>query len=155
MPYSRLIAKHLLYRCFESGAPLLIWSLSLLVQVKLKPSAVGTASAPAKPRAGYMSQQQHVSYYLRAALVDWLVEVGEVYRFRPPTLFLAVGYIDRFLSVMNVQSEMLQLAGITCAATDTTSTSLLDHVSRMSQPHTAHARRVTCSTLCPWCTRGW
>jgi len=41
-----------------------------------------------------MAQQQHVSYYLRAALVDWLVEVCEVYRFRPHTVRQTFGIIS-------------------------------------------------------------
>jgi len=51
---------------------------------------------------------------MRSILVDWLVEVAEEYRLHTETLFLAVNYIDRFLSFMSVQRAKLQLVGTAC-----------------------------------------
>lgn len=67
-----------------------------------------------RPNAGYMRKQRDISHSMRAILVDWLVEVAEEYRLQPQTLYIAVGYIDRFLSEMSVQRGKLQLVGVTC-----------------------------------------
>ena len=64
-----------------------------------------------RPRHGFMRRQEDVSNHMRCILVDWLVEVAEEYRLHRETLFLAVSYIDRFLSTMSVQRSRLQLVG--------------------------------------------
>ena len=51
---------------------------------------------------------------MRSILVDWLVEVAEEYKLHTETLYLAVSYIDRFLSYMSVQRSKLQLVGTAC-----------------------------------------
>ena len=61
-----------------------------------------------------MSKQPDVTYSMRSILVDWLVEVADEYRLHTETLFLAVNYIDRFLSQMAVQRPKLQLVGAAC-----------------------------------------
>jgi len=63
------------------------------------------------PKWNYMSKQPDISHNMRAILVDWLVEVAEEYKLQTETLYLAVGYIDRFLSFMSVQRGKLQLVG--------------------------------------------
>ncbi|XP_073777240.1 cyclin-A2 isoform X1 [Danio rerio] len=64
-----------------------------------------------KPKAGYMRKQPDITNSMRAILVDWLVEVGEEYKLQNETLYLAVNYIDRFLSSMSVLRGKLQLVG--------------------------------------------
>ncbi|XP_063776320.1 cyclin-A2 [Pseudophryne corroboree] len=64
-----------------------------------------------KPKAGYMQKQPDITSNMRAILVDWLVEVGEEYKLQNETLYLAVNYIDRFLSSMSVLRGKLQLVG--------------------------------------------
>lgn len=52
---------------------------------------------------------------MRAILLDWLIEVCEVYKLHRETYYLAMDYIDRFLSIhLNVPKNQLQLIGITC-----------------------------------------
>jgi len=63
------------------------------------------------PKSNYMSKQPDISHSMRSILVDWLVEVGEEYKLQTETLYLAVSYIDRFLSYMSVQRSKLQLVG--------------------------------------------
>ena len=63
------------------------------------------------PKQNYMSKQPDISHSMRSILVDWLVEVGEEYKLNTETLYLAVSYIDRFLSYMSVQRSKLQLVG--------------------------------------------
>ncbi|XP_033743540.1 G2/mitotic-specific cyclin-A-like [Pecten maximus] len=64
-----------------------------------------------RPKAGYMKKQQDITSSMRCILVDWLVEVSEEYNLHRETLFLAINYIDRFLSTMAVQRGKLQLVG--------------------------------------------
>ncbi|XP_030241907.1 G1/S-specific cyclin-E isoform X2 [Drosophila navojoa] len=52
---------------------------------------------------------------MRAILLDWLIEVCEVYKLHRETFYLAVDYLDRYLHVArHVQKTHLQLFGITC-----------------------------------------
>ncbi|XP_023166264.2 G1/S-specific cyclin-E [Drosophila hydei] len=52
---------------------------------------------------------------MRAILLDWLIEVCEVYKLHRETFYLAVDYLDRYLHVARqVQKTHLQLFGITC-----------------------------------------
>lgn len=52
---------------------------------------------------------------MRAILLDWLNEVSEVYKLHRETYYLAMDYLDRFLSKkMEITKAQLQLLGITC-----------------------------------------
>lgn len=52
---------------------------------------------------------------MRAILLDWLIEVCEVYKLHRETYYLAVDYLDRFLSTnAKISKTRLQLIGITC-----------------------------------------
>jgi len=66
------------------------------------------------PKWNYMSKQPDITHSMRAILVDWLVEVAEEYKLQTETLYLAISYIDRFLSFMSVQRAKLQLVGTAC-----------------------------------------
>lgn len=50
---------------------------------------------------------------MRAILVDWIVEVHMKFRLSPPTLYLCVNIIDRYLNLASVERENLQLVGVT------------------------------------------
>lgn len=63
------------------------------------------------PRANYMQKQPDITSSMRTILVDWLVEVADEYNLHTETLFLAVSYVDRFLSSMSVLRNKLQLVG--------------------------------------------
>ncbi|XP_070554499.1 G2/mitotic-specific cyclin-A-like [Ptychodera flava] len=64
-----------------------------------------------KPKATYMKKQPDITCSMRCILVDWLVEVAEEYKLHNETLYLAINYIDRFLSAMSVLRSKLQLVG--------------------------------------------
>lgn len=64
-----------------------------------------------RPKPNYMKKQHDINYSMRSILVEWLVEVAEEYKLQTETLYLAVGYIDRFLSQMSVVRAKLQLLG--------------------------------------------
>lgn len=58
--------------------------------------------------------QTDISVKMREVLVDWLVEVAEEYRLVSDTLYLAVAYVDRFLSYRVLTRNKLQLLGVCC-----------------------------------------
>ncbi|KAK7120698.1 hypothetical protein R3I94_020626 [Phoxinus phoxinus] len=64
-----------------------------------------------RPKPSYMRRQPDITNCMRVILVDWLVEVGEEYNLCSETLYLAVNYLDRFLSCMSVLRGKLQLVG--------------------------------------------
>ena len=66
------------------------------------------------PKWNYMTKQPDITFPMRSILVDWLVEVSEEYKLDTETIYLAVNYIDRFLSYMSVQRARLQLVGTAC-----------------------------------------
>ncbi|KAL0921789.1 hypothetical protein M5K25_008898 [Dendrobium thyrsiflorum] len=69
-----------------------------------------------RPIGNYMEKVQKniISANMRGILVDWLVEVAEEYKLVSDTLYLAVSYVDRFLSCNTVEKQKLQLLGISC-----------------------------------------
>ena len=69
---------------------------------------------PRSPPPSAPQGQRDINATMRGILIDWLVEVAEEYRLEAETLFLAVNYIDRFLSYVPVNRSKLQLVGVTC-----------------------------------------
>lgn len=66
-----------------------------------------------KPNANYMDDQAEIQWSMRSVLMDWLVQVHNRFTLLPETLFLAVNYVDRFLSAKVVSLGKLQLVGAT------------------------------------------
>lgn len=64
-----------------------------------------------RPKSDYMRKQPDINGNMRTVLVDWIVEVCEEYKLNTETLYLAVSYVDRFLSMMSVVRSKLQLVG--------------------------------------------
>ncbi|CAH0395431.1 unnamed protein product [Bemisia tabaci] len=58
-----------------------------------------------------MRRQPSINASMRTILIDWLVEVAEEYSIQTQTLYMAVSFIDRFLSIMSVDRSKLQLLG--------------------------------------------
>ena len=60
---------------------------------------------------------------MRSILMDWMIEVSEVYRLHRETFYLAVDFIDRYLSATRaMQKTRLQLIGtgeIYCSSPET------------------------------------
>lgn len=64
---------------------------------------------------GLLARHPAIQPRMRAILLDWLIEVCEVYRLHRETFYLAVDFIDRFLSVAPaVPKNRLQLIGVSC-----------------------------------------
>uniref|UniRef100_A0A8C6SRJ0 Cyclin E1 n=1 Tax=Neogobius melanostomus TaxID=47308 RepID=A0A8C6SRJ0_9GOBI len=61
-----------------------------------------------------MDKHPHLQPKMRAILLDWLMEVSEVYKLHRETYHLAQDYFDRFMATQrNVFKSTLQLIGIT------------------------------------------
>uniref|UniRef100_A0A667X794 Cyclin E1 n=1 Tax=Myripristis murdjan TaxID=586833 RepID=A0A667X794_9TELE len=62
-----------------------------------------------------MEKHPHLQPKMRAILLDWLMEVCEVYKLHRETYHLAQDYFDRFMATQsNLFKSALQLIGITC-----------------------------------------
>ncbi|XP_029702524.1 G1/S-specific cyclin-E1-like isoform X1 [Takifugu rubripes] len=62
-----------------------------------------------------MEKHPHLQPKMRAILLDWLMELSEVYKLHRETYHLAQDYFDRFMATQrNVFKSTLQLIGITC-----------------------------------------
>ncbi|XP_076292111.1 cyclin B3 [Lasioglossum baleicum] len=63
------------------------------------------------PIKDYMDKQVCLSRWMRALLVDWMVEVQESFELNHETLYLAVKLVDLYLTKVTVGKETLQLLG--------------------------------------------
>ncbi|XP_031623125.1 G1/S-specific cyclin-E-like isoform X2 [Contarinia nasturtii] len=62
-----------------------------------------------------LQKHQGLQPRMRAILLDWLCEVCEVYKLHRETYYLALDYLDRYLSTkVSISKTFLQLIGITC-----------------------------------------
>ncbi|KAJ6235544.1 g2/mitotic-specific cyclin-3-related [Anaeramoeba flamelloides] len=67
-----------------------------------------------RPNAKYLDEKQpRINSKMRGILVDWLSDVCQEYKLHSETLYLAVNYIDRFLSLNCISKKHLQLLGVT------------------------------------------
>ena len=48
------------------------------------------------------------------SLTNYFIQVSEEYRLVPDTLYLAVNFIDRYLSGNEMNRQQLQLLGVAC-----------------------------------------
>jgi hypothetical protein len=63
----------------------------------------------------YLIKHPKLNSKHRAILVDWMIELSEEMALKRDTLYSAVNYFDRFLSLKeNIEKNILQLIGITC-----------------------------------------
>lgn len=66
------------------------------------------------PHPDYVRYQvDNVTWEMRDIMVDWLIEVHQKFRMTPETLYLAVNLLDRYLSLVQVTIDKLQLVAIT------------------------------------------
>lgn len=62
----------------------------------------------------YIRKHPSLQPRMRSVLLDWLIEVCEVYRLHRETFYLAIDFVDRYLSTQrNVPKTRLQLVGVT------------------------------------------
>ncbi|XP_065064793.1 G1/S-specific cyclin-E1-like [Rhopilema esculentum] len=62
----------------------------------------------------YLKRHPSLQVRMRSILLDWLIEVCEVYRLHRETFHLAVDFVDRYLSYQSkIAKQRLQLIGVT------------------------------------------
>ncbi|KAI0377975.1 cyclin-like protein [Hypomontagnella monticulosa] len=90
------------------------WDISMVTEYGNEIFAyMKDVEATLAPGAHYMDIQTEIKWSMRAVLMDWVIQVHTRFGLLPETLFLAVNYIDRFLSVKIVSIGKLQLVGAT------------------------------------------
>lgn len=68
-----------------------------------------------QPSSDYVDKvQSKITSHMRAVLIDWLIEVSDEFKLVTETLYLAIAYIDRFLSTHPINNSDFQLLGVTC-----------------------------------------
>lgn len=65
-----------------------------------------------QPDPSYMKRQTQVNENVRAILVDWLINVHAKFKLLPETLFLTINLVDRYLSLVVVKKDQVQLVGV-------------------------------------------
>ncbi|KAJ2878999.1 B-type cyclin [Coemansia aciculifera] len=66
------------------------------------------------PNPRYMALQPALTWSTRSILIEWVVQVHERFDLLPESLYLAVNFIDRFLSIKEIAISKLQLVGAVC-----------------------------------------
>lgn len=66
-----------------------------------------------RPDPYYMSKQSMITESMRTILVDWLVDVSMHFEVMCETLHYAIAFIDRTLSLLEIEKNKLQLVGVT------------------------------------------
>lgn len=62
----------------------------------------------------YLNTDGPITPSIRSTLVEWMADVSHGCQHMPETLFMAVNYLDRYLSINPVPLQRLQLIGVTC-----------------------------------------
>jgi Cyclin, N-terminal domain len=101
---------HILSR--PSPIPALAWAdSSLLWQSMMAPDIKSKDSRSSK----MFETNPEVQPKMRSILLDWLIEVAEVYKLHRETYYLAQDYVDRVLSASKeTPKSELQLLGMSC-----------------------------------------
>ncbi|KAJ1812925.1 B-type cyclin, partial [Coemansia sp. RSA 2598] len=66
------------------------------------------------PDPEYIARQPSLTWSTRTILVEWLVQVHKQFNLLPETLYLAINFVDRFLSIKEIVINKLQLVGAVC-----------------------------------------
>ncbi|KAA0062803.1 putative cyclin-B3-1 isoform X1 [Cucumis melo var. makuwa] len=63
--------------------------------------------------SNYLSVQKEIAPLMRGILINWLIEVHFKFDLMPETLFLSVTLFDRYLSLVKIKKNEMQLVGLT------------------------------------------
>lgn len=61
----------------------------------------------------YFDYQNDITPYMRSILIDWLIHINLMFRFKEETLYIAIIIIDSYLSKKFIDKRNFQLLGIT------------------------------------------
>lgn len=62
----------------------------------------------------FESVQTEIKPHMRKIVSDWMLEVTEEQQCQPEVFSLAIDYLDRFLSVVNIKKSQFQLLACVC-----------------------------------------
>ena len=72
-------------------------------------------SESAKKIVNYCERiQTEIAPHMRKIVTDWMLEVCQDQQCQPEVFFLAVNYLDRFLSLVNIKKNQFQLLASVC-----------------------------------------
>ncbi len=96
-----------------SGPPA---AAALASHANVPDAAAGTADQAGQPSTLQADASIHAKLmpHHRSMLVDWLVEVIDVFEMSVRSVFMAVNYTDRYLAINMVERKRFQLLGATC-----------------------------------------
>lgn len=66
-----------------------------------------------QPLQNYMEMQKEVTPHMRGILVNWLIEVHQKFDLMQETLYLMVTLLDKYLSLVSIKKNEMQLVGLT------------------------------------------
>jgi len=85
----------------------------ILTDSRVLENMLNEESLVTKPN--YISKvQSHIAPHMRKIVTDWMLEVCEDQQCQPEVFFLAVNYLDRFLSTVNINKSQFQLCASVC-----------------------------------------
>ncbi|GAB4836693.1 hypothetical protein Ancab_001606 [Ancistrocladus abbreviatus] len=61
----------------------------------------------------YLTTQRYITPQMRGILINWLIEVHFKFDLMPETLYLTIALLDRYLSLVTIQKNQMQLVGLT------------------------------------------
>ena len=60
-----------------------------------------------------MNEENEISPEMRAMVVDWLLEVHQIFHFQEKCLFTTIQIMDKYLSKKNISIDQFQLLALT------------------------------------------
>jgi hypothetical protein len=66
-----------------------------------------------KINPNYFNHQSEITPYMRSILIDWLIEIIRIFKFKEETLYTTMYIIDAYLSKKYIAKNKFQLLGIT------------------------------------------
>ena len=65
------------------------------------------------PNPDYFDNQKDITFMMRCILIDWMMEVCMELSMKRDTLYLAINYVDRYLTMtFDLNKSKLQLIGV-------------------------------------------
>ena len=61
----------------------------------------------------YFNYQSEITPNMRSTLIDWLIDINHIFKFKEETLYITIYIIDAYLSKKNIVKSKFQLLGVT------------------------------------------
>jgi hypothetical protein len=63
--------------------------------------------------SNYFNYQSEITPNMRSTLIDWLIDINGIFKFKEETLYISIYIIDAYLSKKNFSKNKFQLLGVT------------------------------------------